>query len=173
MDTSGEHIVLLIAAEDDKGGQDREYPVTPDFEQFLLGVPEAERIGHVFNVVLHRGVCRRIDTVSKKVSALGEAAGVKVDVTSKPSSKGRVRKTVYASAHDFRRAFGTRRAPKVKPVVLRDLMRHESVTTTEKYYVGLDAQDTARLLASVWEGEQAGERAGVADEEHTRHQKKD
>ncbi|MEQ9409461.1 MAG: hypothetical protein RIK87_17120 [Fuerstiella sp.] len=34
-------------------------------------------------------------------------------------------------------------------MVLKELMRHASVTTTEKYDVGIDAQETARHLHDV------------------------
>lgn len=143
VDTSGEFTVLMIAAEDEKGGKDREYPITPDFEDFLLGTPKSDRAGWVFNPVLHRGPTRRVDSVSKLLVRLGEKANVKVD-----ESQGRdgERKIVFASAHDLRRAFGHRWAKKVMPMVLKELMRHESVTTTEKYYVGVQAQETARHL---------------------------
>lgn len=32
------------------------------------------------------------------------------------------------------------------PMVLKELMRHKTVLTTEKYYVGLKAQETAKHL---------------------------
>ena len=35
------------------------------------------------------------------------------------------------------------------PMVLKELMRHESVTTTEKFYVDINAQETARFLREV------------------------
>ena len=47
----------------------------------------------------------------------------------------------YASAHDLRRAFGTRWASRVKPAVLQKLMRHASINTTMAYYVDLDADE--------------------------------
>ena len=34
-------------------------------------------------------------------------------------------------------------------MVLKDLMRHSSVTTTEKFYVGIQADETAALLAGL------------------------
>jgi hypothetical protein len=34
----------------------------------------------------------------------------------------------------------------VPPMILRDLMRHRSVETTEKYYVGINAKRTAEIL---------------------------
>ena len=72
---------------------------------------------------------------------MGERATVKVD-----EKKG---KPVFASAHDLRRSFGFRWSRKVSPMDLKDLMRHASVTTTEKYYVGINAEDTARRLAKL------------------------
>jgi integrase len=54
----------------------------------------------------------------------------------------------YASAHDFRRAFGDRWALRVMPRVLMQLMRHESIETTMRYYVGRSVQATADV---VWE----------------------
>ena len=53
----------------------------------------------------------------------------------------------YASAHDLRRSFGSRWAPKVKPATLQRLMRHASIETTMAYYVDLDADD---LAAELW-----------------------
>lgn len=53
----------------------------------------------------------------------------------------------FASAHDLRRAFGNRWAAKVMPVVLQQLMRHESIETTLKYYV---EQDAEALGAELW-----------------------
>ena len=143
VDTSGEYTVLMIAAENEKGGRDREYPITPDFEDFLLSTPESERAGWVFTPALHRGPTRRVDSVSKLLVRLGEKGNVKVDERADGDGE---RKVVFASAHDLRRAFGHRWAKKVMPMVLKELMRHESVTTTEKYYVGVQAQETARHL---------------------------
>lgn len=74
-----------------------------------------------------------------------EAAKGNVKVDERADGDGE-RKVVFASAHDLRRAFGHRWAKKVMPMVLKELMRHESVTTTEKYYVGVQAQETARHL---------------------------
>lgn len=157
VDTSGEFVVLMIDAEDEKGGRDREYPVTPDFEEFLLSVPEDERVGHVFNPVMRGGVCHRLDTISRAVASVGKAAGVKVDQSKKKDRKtGKLKVIpVFASAHDLRRAFGYRWARRVMPMVLKELMRHESVTTTEKYYVGIQAQETARHLREVMPGGQS------------------
>lgn len=141
VDASGEHVKLMIPCESEKGGKDRVYPVTPDFAELLLSVPEEDRSGFVFNPVAGRGLCRSLRTISKVISRLGEAAGVKVD-----EKDGKAK---FASAHDLRRAFGSRWARRVPSVVLKDLMRHESVLTSEKYYVDLDADSTAKMLASL------------------------
>ncbi len=71
VDTSGQFVMLLIPMESDKGGQDRVYPVTPDFAEMLLSVPKEQRTGKVFNPVLYRGPCHRTDTVSKAITSIG------------------------------------------------------------------------------------------------------
>jgi len=57
-------------------------------------------------------------------------------------------KVKYASAHDFRRAFGSRWANRVMPVILQQLMRHASISTTMEFYVGRNAEAAAEVL---WE----------------------
>lgn len=74
--------------------------------------------------------------VSRVISAIGKKAKV---VVNKADEK-------YASAHDFRRAFGTRWAKRVMPMVLQKLMRHDSIETTMRYYVDLDADEMAEEL---------------------------
>jgi integrase len=56
------------------------------------------------------------------------------------SESGKVK---YASAQDLRRSFGARWASKVLPVTLKKLMRHETIETTMKFYVGHMAERTA------------------------------
>ena len=62
----------------------------------------------------------------------------------------------YASAHDFRRAFGVRWAARLMPAQLMELMRHESIETTLRFYVGTDAQRTAE---AAWVAFEALQRA--------------
>ena len=80
--------------------------------------------------------------VGKTISAIGEKTGIKVD----ERKKGDVTKTKYASAHDLRRSFGLRWARHLMPDDLMVLMRHETIETTMKYYVGRNAQATADRL---------------------------
>jgi len=150
VDLSGRRPMFRIRAELEKGGQDRLLPMTPDFAAFLLATPEAERRGPVFRPIGMRGQeCRQVDYVSKTITDIGKAAGVKVNI----DARGKVK---YASAHDLRRAFGARWAPRVMPAVLQQLMRHESIETTLKYYVGQNAEATADAVWNAWEEAQNG-----------------
>ena len=76
---SGKFVKLIIPLESEKGGQDRIYPLTPDLAALLRSLPTVERKGLVFKPIRYRGACHRIDTVSKAISGLGEAAKIKVD----------------------------------------------------------------------------------------------
>jgi integrase len=55
-------------------------------------------------------------------------------------------KAKYGSAHDLRRSFGERWATRVMPHLLQQLMRHEDINTTMRYYVGRNAETTADAL---------------------------
>ncbi len=137
VDLSGRRPAFRIFAEAQKARRDEVLPMTPDFAEFIAQTPEAERHGRVFKLVGQRG--GRPMTPAKVgviVARIGERAGV---VVNKADGK-------YASAHDLRRAFGTRWAKRVMPAVLKRLMRHSSITTTMSYYVDLDAADVADEL---------------------------
>ena len=133
--------MLRIPAELEKGNQDRLYPVAPEFAEFLLATPEDQRTGPVFNPLSRRPwQSSRLSNrqVSRIGSDIGKAACVKV-----ADKNGKVK---FASVHDLRRSFGERWAPRVMPQVLMQLMRHETIETTMKYYVGHNAESTARAL---------------------------
>jgi integrase len=107
-------------------------PLTPDFAELLQATPKAERGGRVFpQIAQTTGKPMVAQEVGRMVSAIGKKAGV---VVNKADGK-------FASAHDMRRAFGTRWARRVMPAVLKRLMRHSTVQTTMGYYVDLDAAD--------------------------------
>ena len=80
--------------------------------------------------------------VCRAIGLIGKAAGIKV------ATDPRTGKVKYASAHDLRRSFGERWSTRVMPQVLMALMRHESIETTMRYYVGRNANTTAD---AVWE----------------------
>lgn len=123
---------LHVQAEGEKGFQDRLIPLTPDFARFAQGLylPNTRRVF----ALGRRGLSQC--TVGRVISKIGKATGITVNAE----------QSKYASAHDLRRSFGTRWASKVKPVVLKDLMRHSSVTTTLTYYVSLDCDEVAESL---------------------------
>ena len=138
IDTDGRYVMLRIGAANEKAHKDRLYPVAPEFAEMIEAVPEKARSGWFFNVVGVRGNRPRADTVSKTITAIGREANVVVD----PDSQ----KIKHASAHDLRRAFGFRWSERVMPAQLKELMRHESISTTMKYYVGRNAEATAAAL---------------------------
>jgi integrase len=80
--------------------------------------------------------------VGRIITAMGRLANVKVN----EKTVGEVVKVKHASAHDLRRSFGERWAARVMPQVLMELMRHESMDTTLRYYVGRNAQQTTSVL---------------------------
>jgi integrase len=137
IDLTGRRPRLRIYAEAEKGNRDRLLPMTPDFAAFLLATPESDCHGLVFNL---DGQWTRTPMTPRRVGRVVSAIGKKADVV---VNKG-VHK--FASAHDFRRAFGTRWAKLVMPSVLQKLMRHDSIETTLRYYVDLDADEMAEEL---------------------------
>ena len=85
------------------------------------------------------------------MAEIGKAANVKVNADM------RTGKVKYASAHDLRRSFGERWAAKVMPQMLMLLMRHESIETTMKFYVGRNAKKAAEVL---WEAHEQSSASG-------------
>ncbi len=151
---------MRIIDELEKGHQDRLLAITPDFVNFLRSTPDIHRHGPVFTPRLKTGQeTRSVETWKKRIIAMGKGANVKVD--------DKNNKVKYASAHDLRRTFGSRWALKVRPLVLKELMRHSSIETTQKYYVGLDAERTANEVWDVFERE-FGEQTGDSRDERFR-----
>jgi integrase len=144
VDLSGRRPAFRIYAEAQKARRDEILPRTPDFAQWLLQTPEAARHGRVFKLNgLQTGKPITPKRVCRIVSKFGKKAGVVVNKTAGE----------FASAHDLRRAFGTRWASRVKPAVVQRLMRHANIATTMGYYVALDSADVAdELWGQVWHG---------------------
>ena len=137
VDLTGRRPRFRIKGTDQKNGNDQLLPLTPDFAEFLLQTPEAERVGLVFRLnVAGTSIPLTAHSVGKLVSEIGEKAGAIVNAVD--------RKT--GSAHDLRRAFATRWARKVAPAILQKLMRHASIQTTMGYYVDLDVDEMADEL---------------------------
>lgn len=104
----------------------------------LLRTNSAE--GAVFKLPSLRGSKSELRStrVGRIVSRIGAFAGIRVHVNVTDSKKVK-----YASAHDLRRAFGERWAARIMPFQLREIMRHESIETTLRYYVWANAERTA------------------------------
>lgn len=125
---------MRIFSEAEKGNQDRLLPITPDFADFLNKVPDTGNgsVFRLFKTDATKSRCR----VGRTIARIGKRAGI---ITN--AAKG-----TFASAHDFRRSFGSRWAIKVSPFVLKILMRHESIETTMKYYVDIECDNLSELL---------------------------
>jgi integrase len=144
VDMSCRHPMLRIPAEAEKGNKDRLLPMAPEFAQMLEEVPAEKRKGFVFNplplLAKYAGDRLGEQQVGRVITSIGKTARIVVNE--------KAGKPKYASAHDLRRSFGDRWAARVMPQVLMELMRHETIETTLRYYVGRNAQQTAGIL---WE----------------------
>lgn len=165
MDLTGKHPRFRIYAEGQKAGRDELLPMTPDFAKWLFdNTPPGERHGLVFPLPKQRGgqQIKNIQTVSETITSIAAKANVKVaEKRQRDRSTGKLGvKVKFASAHDFRRAFGTRWSNRVLPPQLQKLMRHSDIQTTMRYYVDQQADDIA---ADLWE------RFGDAGNDSTNH----
>ena len=140
----GYHPALRFMLGSQKAKRAELVPCAPEFAELLEATPEAERRGRVFPIPLS------LDQTGRKVSAIGKKAGVVVDESTKKP----------ATAHDYRRAFGTRWSKRVMPAVLRRLMRHKDISTTLKYYVDQDAEDIAADLWAAYRKTTPGDTSG-------------
>jgi integrase len=162
VDMSGRRPMLRIDAGHEKGNRNRLLPLAPEFCRLLARVPADRRQGRVFTVP-HPKTGRHLLVVeaSAILTAIGKAAGVKVRTKIKskidPESgeRGPVEVVKFASAHDLRRSFGERWSERVLPKVLMELMRHESIGTTLRFYTGQNAQRTADAAWAAYEAVQA------------------
>jgi len=165
VDLTGRRPVFLIGSEHEKGHKDRILPMAPEFAEFLEAMPDDARTGFVFNPQGKRanGVRPTSDRVSRLGAEVGEKAGVIVDHDP----------IKFASAHDLRRSFGQRWAyrPNMNPQTLMVLMRHETISTTMKYYAGQDAESVADVLWSAVDSELGTILGTTADESMLRKSK--
>ena len=135
VDLAGRRFIFHAAGQ--KSGHDETIPLLPELCDFLGSLGHAS--GPVVRPVIN-GRPASLDAVKRQVSAIGEASGLVVN-----SEAGK-----HVTAHDLRRSFGTRWALKVHPLVLKKLMRHETLDTTLRFYVDLDdSQITDAILHPV------------------------
>jgi integrase len=144
IDQQGDRLRLRIPGHQQKSREDQVCPVTPAFAAFLAKTAHADRKGWVFSPAAKSGGRQNNPyDVGRIVSQIGEKAGVVVDETW--SEDGTCRQK-FASAHDLRRSFGNRWSLRVMPTILQKLMRHAHISTTMKYYVRLEVEETERVL---------------------------
>ncbi len=135
--------MLRIPAELEKGNQDRLLPMAPEFSEFLEATPVDQRKGFVFTLKARRVKGTTIGTGANRTERLLVSASWR---ESKLNRDGDGNAKKFASAHDLRRSFGERWASRLMPQDLMELMRHESIETTLRFYVGRNAQSTAARL---------------------------
>lgn len=148
IDRSGEYWRFRIRKGAQKSKRHQLAPMVPEFTDWLQQrtAPE-DRKGLVFNPLNRLGKRFQPDGFGKAVAAIGEAAGIVTDAAIDR----------HATCHDFRRSFADRYAKIIMPADLKKLMRHRSVETTMKYYVGRETDDlTARLHSLTNTAQQAG-----------------
>jgi integrase len=116
-----------------------EIPVTPELKQMLEKVKRKQRHGFVFRANGKQG---RLTAayVGRLIAEAGELAGIKV------GRYERTGKTKYATAHDLRRSFADFYKHRINMNDLRILMRHSAISTTQRYYVGVQTDELARKL---------------------------
>lgn len=128
---------LRIPGEHEKSHEGTLYPITPDFAAFLMRRPV--KTGYVFNAIHSKGrPTRSVSVASHVLSDIGAASGVMVDHER------------HCTAHDLRRSFGFRWSLLVPSVVLKSLMRHETIATTEKYYLGHEVNRLQDEVYNAW-----------------------
>ena len=132
--------LLRIPGHLQKNHKTQEVPTTPLFGLLLDEIPEEQRTGWIFNPKPLRSDWNRrisVGQAGRIISDIGEKAGVVVSEGGK-----------FASAHDLRRSFGQRMADAgLPPRDLQAIMRHSSITTTERYYLRHRAVDQAERIA--------------------------
>ena len=167
LDVSGELPAFVIRSEGQKSGKAETCPVVPEFVVWLRDTyPDARRVeGRVFHLIDMRTNQRLSDhRVGQVVERIGQKAGVRVGTRTKRDKKSGelVELPIFAGCHSLRRGFATRWAQRVMPAVLKRLMRHSSIATTEAYYITLDAGKTSAELWRTW-----GEKPETARKSHT------
>lgn len=127
----------LVFVNSQKSRKTQIVAITPDFADLLRSTQPTEE-GFYFNPAGTRGRYKLANSVGRVISDLGSDLGIETDDNQ------------YATAHDLRRSFARRWSNIVMPPVLQHLMRHASIETTLKFYVGSDADNAARTIYEAW-----------------------
>ena len=123
---NGKNTRLCFSVEGQKGRREERAPVTADFVAFLNDLPRGK--GRVFQAP------HNANTAMKAIGTAMQKAGLYG-----PSGK-------RLGAHDLRRSFATRWAPRLNHIALMALMRHRSLSTTLSYYIDLETADLSEVI---------------------------
>jgi len=138
--------VLWFPGHLQKNKKSQEIPLCPWLEDLL---DESEsRTGWVFNPPALKGGCERLSTerVGKIISKIGRRAGIVVDEGNRRTGSG----PKYASCHDLRRTFATKLYESdLPPELIRKLMRHADIRTTERFYLTSNTQKDAGKVRAI------------------------
>jgi integrase len=128
LDMASKYPRMIFDAEQ-KNAKEQQVPLTADAVKFFRRLDRTT--GFALRFPGERKRRLGIQAVGRTIADIGKASGIKTG------------EKTHASAHDFRRSFGTRHALRVHPVILKILMRHDDLGTTLKYYVDLDCEAVA------------------------------
>lgn len=139
--------VLWFPSYRQKNRKAQEIPLCPWLEELLAEVPPEQRTGWVFNPQPLRGKGRlTAERVGKIISKIGKQARVVVDEGNPRTGTG----VKYASCHDLRRTFATKLYESdLPPELIRKLMRHSDIRTTERYYLRTNTQRDAGRIREI------------------------
>lgn len=164
IDFSGEYPMFAFQAHAQKN---RKMQYTPMAPEFVEHIQNERRRGYVFNPLRRaKPYHLRMETthVGKIITKIGEEAKVVVS-----KNRGKVK---YASAHDLRRSFGDRWSWKIGERELQELMRHESIETTRKFYAKRDASRSAKKIWDFFTNNPTNTSENGAGSEHSEKAKK-
>lgn len=142
IDLTGKFPAMVFPAPVNKSRKEQRVPIAPEFVDLLELTPREDRTGKVFRLIGRNGQPASAEVVTRTISRIGEAAGIRVGEPQAKTSKA----CKFASAHDLRRSFGFRWAQRVNTATLMLMMRHQSVTTTMSFYVSRNCDDAAQII---------------------------
>lgn len=129
--------LLCFPMSEHKNKRDQLVPLTPEAVAFLRKTPPKQRVGRVFPLMGLRKPITSADRAGRVISKIGKAALVVTGVDATTGEK------IHATAHDLRRSFALRLAPKLNSDQLQALMRHADIKTTRAHYAELEADHLA------------------------------
>lgn len=160
----GQRPKMHISEESHKGKRVQILPLIPPMRALLRRVPSGQRNGFVFNPKLAKGITRSLITVSAKICAIGQTAGIRVGTRLKRDRKTGEVTTVprFAGAHDLKRTFIQRLINLgLHPVDVARFGQHKDFQTTMDHYTERDADRLADRMTNAFRKRRSGKRKGA------------